>query len=144
MFTMYSLIYSSRRSELKKWFCELNISVKDEFKWWQKKVKENLYENSRFQVNSPVEEKVLGSLRCHDGDGDANVKKAIGLIRKTTKSARASRFFVHFFTVTVRLGREISYFHVYGGQNTRWRIFVFRLYILGGGRWESNSRWYGP
>ena len=53
----------------------------------------------------------LRSLRCHDGDGNGNenVKKAIGLDQQNNNnnSARASRFFfLHFFTVTARLGRE--------------------------------------
>ena len=46
---------------------------------------------------------VAGSFSNDDGDGDGNedVKKAIGLLRKTT----TSRFFVHFFTVLARLRR---------------------------------------
>ena len=38
-----------------------------------------------------------------DGDGNENGKKTTGLIRKNNNSARASRFFVHFFfAVTAR------------------------------------------
>ena len=57
---------------------------------------------------TPSELCSLRSLRCHDGDGNENVKKAIGLDKQNNNnSARASRFFfVHFFTVTARLGRE--------------------------------------
>ena len=41
------------------------------------------------------------------GDGKEDVKKAIGLSRKKNNNfARASRFFVHFFTVLARLRRE--------------------------------------
>ena len=41
-----------------------------------------------------------------DGDGNENGKKAIGLQRQNNNFARASRFFVHFFAVAVRLQRE--------------------------------------
>ena len=41
-----------------------------------------------------------GSFSNDDIDGNENVKKAIGLLSKTTTDARASRFFVHFFAVT--------------------------------------------
>ena len=50
---------------------------------------------------------ILGSFSNDDGDGNQDVKKAVGLLRKiTTDFARASRFFVHFFTVLARLRRE--------------------------------------
>ena len=76
--------------------------------------------------------KSVGTLRNYDGDGEENVKKAGGLISKTTtlhvhhaflyislplqsktidldwqnnNSARASRFFVHFFAVLAQLRR---------------------------------------
>ena len=41
-----------------------------------------------------------------DGDGNENGKKAIGLDKQNNNFVRASRFFVHFFTVAVRLQRE--------------------------------------
>ena len=41
----------------------------------------------------------LGSFTNDDGDGNQDVKKAIGLLHKTTT-------FVHFFTVLARLRRE--------------------------------------
>ena len=41
-----------------------------------------------------------------DGDGNKDVIKAIGLLRKNNTFARASRFFVHFFAVLARLRRE--------------------------------------
>ena len=49
---------------------------------------------------------VFGSLRCHDGDDNENVKKVIGLDWQNNNAARAARFFVHFFSVTARLRRE--------------------------------------
>ena len=49
--------------------------------------------------------KSVGSFNKDDGDGNKNAKKAMGLLSKTT-TARASRLFVHFFTVTARLRRE--------------------------------------
>ena len=47
---------------------------------------------------------VRGSFSNDDSDGNENVKKAIGLLRNNF--ARASRFFVYFFTVLARLRRE--------------------------------------
>ena len=41
-----------------------------------------------------------------DGDGKEDVKKAIGLLRKTTTLHVRHAFFVHFFIVLARLGRE--------------------------------------
>ena len=41
-----------------------------------------------------------GSLSNDDGDANENVKTAIGLDWQNNNSARASRFFVHFFAVT--------------------------------------------
>ena len=48
---------------------------------------------------------LLGTLRSNDAEGNENVKKAIGLISKTT-SARASHCFAHFIPVFARLQRE--------------------------------------
>ena len=45
---------------------------------------------------------IIGRFSNDDGDGKQGVKKAIGLLRKTT----TSRFFAHFFTVLARLRRE--------------------------------------
>jgi len=53
---------------------------------------------------------INGGLGCHNGDGNENVKKAIGWIGKTTTLHHA--FFVYFFTVTVPLRREKASFHV--------------------------------
>ena len=48
----------------------------------------------------------FGSLSNDDGDVNENDKTAIGLDWKNNSSARASRFFVHFFAVTARTQRE--------------------------------------
>ena len=50
----------------------------------------------------------VGSLRNDDGDSNENGKKAIGLDKKNNNFARASRYFVHFSTVVVRLHRETA------------------------------------
>ena len=50
----------------------------------------------------------LGSLSNDDGDGNENGKKAIGLDKQNNNFARASRFFVHFSAVVVRLQRETA------------------------------------
>ena len=44
----------------------------------------------------------IGSLSNDDGDVNENGKKAIGLFWQNNNSARASRFFQHFFAVTTR------------------------------------------
>ena len=49
---------------------------------------------------------VLGSFSNDDGDGNQDVKKVIGLLRKTTTLHVYHAFFVHFFTVLARLRRE--------------------------------------
>ena len=46
--------------------------------------------------------RLIGSLSNDDGDVNRDSKKAIGLDWKNNYSARASRFFVHFFVVAVR------------------------------------------
>ena len=53
--------------------------------------------------------RLLGSLSNDDGDGNEDGKKAIGLDWQNNNSARASRFFVHFFAVVARLRRENAY-----------------------------------
>ena len=57
---------------------------------------------SGLKTESPTAKETLGSFSNDDGDGKEDVKKAIGLLRKTT----TSRFFVHFFTVLARPRRE--------------------------------------
>ena len=47
-----------------------------------------------------------GCLSNDDGEDNGKGEKAIGLDWQNNNSARASRFFVHFFTVTARLRSE--------------------------------------
>ena len=47
----------------------------------------------------------IGTLRSHDGDGNENFKKAIGLISKTT-ILHVHNAFLYIFAVTTRLRRE--------------------------------------
>ena len=49
---------------------------------------------------------ILGSFSNDDGDGNQAVKKSNRFITQHNNFARASRFFVHFFTVLARLRRE--------------------------------------
>ena len=49
---------------------------------------------------------LLGSFGNDDGDDKEDVKKAIGLDWQNNNFARASCFFVHFFTFLARLRRE--------------------------------------
>ena len=48
----------------------------------------------------------IGSFSNDDGDGNQDVKKAIGLLRKTPTLHVHHAFFVHFFTLLARLRRE--------------------------------------
>ena len=65
--------------------------------------------------------KLLGSFSNDDGDGNENVKKAIGL-DKQNNSARASCFFVYFFTDV-----KLPNFIFYGGRKQATAIFFFFL-----------------
>ena len=47
-------------------------------------------------------------LKIGDGDGNENVKKAIGLISEITTLLVQHIFFVHFFAVFARLRRETA------------------------------------
>ena len=47
-------------------------------------------------------------------DDNENVKTTIGLSRQSNNFAPASRFFVHFFAVFVRLQREIAELYFLG------------------------------
>ena len=53
-----------------------------------------------------VSAETLGSFNNDDGDGNQDVKKVIGLLRKTTTLHVYHAFFVHFFTVLARLRRK--------------------------------------
>ena len=61
----------------------------------------------------------------NDGDGDENVKKAIGLDWQNNNFARASRFFVHFLAVASRLTRKGAYFQVLSKTWTQDNDFLF-------------------
>ena len=58
----------------------------------------------------------LGRLRSDDGDGNKDVKKSNRFNHQNNNFARASRFFVHFFAVTVRIRPENAYFTFYSGS----------------------------
>ena len=60
--------------------------------------------------NQGAEVRELGTLRNYDGDGNGNVKKAIGLMSKTTTLHVHHAFFVHFFAVLAKLRREMAKF----------------------------------
>ena len=66
--------------------------------------------------------KVIGRLRCHYGDSNENVKKAIGLDYQNNNSARAPSFFVHFFAVRARLWRELPNSRFIDNANIRRQI----------------------
>ena len=51
---------------------------------------------------------ILGTLRNYDGDGKENVKKNNRFNEQNNNSARASRFFVHFFAVPAQQRREMT------------------------------------
>ena len=76
----------------------------------------------------------LGRLRSDDGDGNKNVKKAIGLITKTTILHAYHAFLPSFFAITARLRRENAYFHFLQRKYTikRRRNFI-SLFELGYG-----------
>ena len=57
-------------------------------------------------VKWPTRRFILGSLSNHDGDGNENGKKAIGLDWHNNNFARASGFLVHYIVVVARLRRE--------------------------------------
>ena len=69
---------------------------------------------------------ILGSLRCHVGDGNKNVKQtnkqssSFRLAKRQLNFARAAHFLVHFFVVSTRLRRKISCFMENVGK--RWWI----------------------
>ena len=54
--------------------------------------------------------RTLGTLRNHDDHGNGNVKKQLGFNEQNNNSARASRFFAHFFAFTAQLRREMTKF----------------------------------
>ena len=75
----------------------------------------------------------IGTLRSNDADGDENVKKTIGFIRKTTALHVHHTFFVHFFPVFARLRRENAYFRVFMEDVNKQRRNFISLSELGYG-----------
>ena len=61
---------------------------------------------SGLKTESPTAKETLGSFSNDGGDGKEDVKKSNRFITQNNNFARASRFFVHFFTVLARLRRE--------------------------------------
>ena len=61
---------------------------------------------SRYRPRRWILKSLIGSLTNDDGDVNENGKKAKGLHEQNNDSARASRFFVHFFAVAARLRRR--------------------------------------
>ena len=51
----------------------------------------------------------LKGLSNHDGDGNDNGKKPVGLYWQNNHFTRTSRLFVHFFAVTTRLRRDFHF-----------------------------------
>ena len=69
----------------------------------------------------------LGSLSNDFGEVNENGKKTLGLDWQNNNFARASSFFVHFFAVTARLGRENAQFHDLSRTGTQDNNFPFLL-----------------
>ena len=77
------------------------------------------------QVSVPV----LGTWRSNDADGNEKVKKITDRFNKQNNYfARAPHFFVHFFPVFARLGRENTLFRVYGGRKQATTKFYFSFW----------------
>ena len=63
--------------------------------------------NRKFCNLSTVDPRtIIGSFSSYEGDG--NEKKSNRFVERDNKSARSSRFVVHFLAVTARLRRENS------------------------------------
>ena len=84
---------------------------------------------TEISLNSCQKSFTLESLIKSDDNenGNENGKKATGLIRKNNNSARALRFFAHFFfAVTARkwlISRVVFFFCFLEDMNTRQRLF---------------------
>ena len=77
------------------------------------------------QISVPV----LGTLRSNDADGNEKAKKKNDSFNKQNNYfARAPHFFVHFFPVFARLGRENALFGVYGGRKQATTKFYFSFW----------------
>ena len=75
-----------------------------------------------------------------DGDGIENGKKAIGVDYQNNNFARASRFFIHFFTVASRLQRESAYNFTFCRGSERRQQLYFSFLELWYSLLEFNSR----
>ena len=53
---------------------------------------------------------IIRTLRNYDGNGKENIKKNDRFNEQNNNSARASRFFLHFFAVPAQLRREMTKF----------------------------------
>ena len=71
----------------------------------------------------------LGRLRWHYGEGNENVKKAIGLDQPNNNSARVPRFSVHFFAVTARLRSELPNFEFHRQLEHTTTNFAFSPFL---------------
>ena len=94
-------------------------------------------ENAQIEIRYE-NEKIPGSLRNDDGDGNENDKKATGLDNENNNFARASRLFVHFSAVVARLPRETAQVHVLSRTGTK--AFPFSFSELWCSPWEFNSK----
>ena len=83
---------------------------------WKKKTAETRWSDQELQASVlhsyTLTLPVNGDFKIADGDGNENVKKAIGLITEMTTLLVQHTFFVHFFAVFQRLRRETVKFHV--------------------------------
>ena len=63
-----------------------------------------------YRIKISIGYSLIWSLSNNDDNDDVseNGKKTKGLDQQNSNSARASRFFVHFFAVTARLRRETA------------------------------------
>ena len=73
---------------------------------------------------------LVGSLSNDDGDVNKNGKKSKGFDWPNNNFARASRFFVHFFTVTARLQRENNFMFCRGREHKTTTSFFFPSDLL--------------
>ena len=90
-------------------------------------------------TSSPVQ--IIGSFSNDDSDSNEKVKKAIGLISKTTTLHVQHTFFVHFPALTARLRHEIRFPKrlFMEDLNTRWQDSL-SPFKLGCGPQEFNSK----
>ena len=73
--------------------------------------------------------KQKGSLTCHYGHGNENVKEK--WLRLAKQHCTCITFFVHFFTVTARLRRALPNFTFYRQRKHTTTNLSYAFYILG-------------